>query len=135
MTPTQQSLCGLGLSKIINIFKYILIIPGPCKGEPGLYFTISLSTEMTPALRGPAADDQMLRCVTWLRSSAKVAPLQPIKCTDMSRGCMGVLWRRILGDRLICYVCGWAQGFKLPYSTPPDITNNVCLAEWLYMQI
>ena len=28
---------------------------------------------------------------------------------------------------LICYVCGWAQGFKLAYGTPPDITNNVYL--------
>ena len=38
------------------------------------------------------------------------------------------------GERLICYVCGWAQGFKLAYRTPPDITNDVCLAEWLCMQ-
>ena len=22
---------------------------------------------------------------------------------------------------LICYVCGWAQGFKLAYSTPPEL--------------
>ena len=35
---------------------------------------------------------------------------------------------------LICYVCGWAQGFKLAYNTPPDITDNVYLAEWLCMQ-
>ena len=37
-------------------------------------------------------------------------------------------------DGLICYVCGWAQGFKLAYSTPPDITNSVYLAEWLCQQ-
>ena len=43
------------------MFSYI---PGPCKGEPGLYFAISPSTEMTPALCGPAADDQMLRSPT-----------------------------------------------------------------------
>ena len=43
---------------------YWLSIPGPCKGEPGLYFAISPSTEMTPALCGPAADDQMLRSPT-----------------------------------------------------------------------
>ena len=38
------------------------------------------------------------------------------------------------GYRLICYVCGWAQGFKLAYSTPQAITNNVCLVEWLSIQ-
>ena len=37
--------------------KRVKDIPGPCKGEPGLHFAISPSTEMTPALRGPAADD------------------------------------------------------------------------------
>ena len=36
---------------------------------------------------------------------------------------------------LICYVCGWAQGFELAYSTPPDMTNSVWLVEWLCMQL
>ena len=40
----------------------------------------------------------------------------------------------MMHDGLICYVCGWAQGFKLAYSTPPDTANSVYLAEWLCMQ-
>ena len=37
--------------------------------------------------------------------------------------------QRLLG--LTCYVCGWAQGFKLAHSMPPHITNNANLAQWL----
>ena len=62
----MSSLLSLAMLKLI----LKLIIPGLCKGEPGLYFAISPSTEMTPALRGPAADDQMLRSQTMCHVAA-----------------------------------------------------------------
>lgn len=34
-------------------------------------------------------------------------------------------------SQLTCYVCGWAQGFKLAHSMPPHITKNANLAQWL----
>ena len=91
------------LRSLLKIFQVTLIIvPGPCKGEPGLYFTISLSTEMTLALRGLAADDQMLQSqmichmtAVFHKNYPSMAWLRPIKYIDMSHGCMHILWRCI----------------------------------------
>ena len=43
------------------------------------------------------------QCVTWLRSSAKIVPLRPIKCTNMSCGSVRASWRRILSCDLPFY--------------------------------
>ena len=80
-------------TQVWKIPKFVskFLIPGPCKGEPGLYFAISLSTEMTPALRGPAADDRMLQFQTKWHVTAvlcETCPSAAASLPDVSRGYM-----------------------------------------------